>query len=166
MLNAALRYSVWLLILLFLFQVYQERAVKDKERYQSEMEVYKERLKCGPIVAIPIQQRFAVPVTFSTFHPAAETGSILNENMENGSTSEESDSDEERSAEKSMDVDASPAAESETDSGSRGQEPSVEGDGFELRIRDEDGAKVNAVEASNLDVRADDTNVEKPVGGE
>ncbi|PIA36054.1 hypothetical protein AQUCO_03400154v1 [Aquilegia coerulea] len=43
--------------------VYQERGVKDKERYQSEMQEYRERLKTGQVIsdAVPIQQRHAVP---------------------------------------------------------------------------------------------------------
>ncbi|KAF5192650.1 High mobility group b protein [Thalictrum thalictroides] len=43
--------------------VYQEKGVKDKERYQSELQEYRERLKTGQIIgdAVPIQQRHAVP---------------------------------------------------------------------------------------------------------
>ncbi|XP_057499636.1 high mobility group B protein 15-like [Actinidia eriantha] len=39
--------------------VYQDKAVKDKERYKTEMEDYKERLRTGQIIsnAVPIQQR-------------------------------------------------------------------------------------------------------------
>ncbi|XP_017189714.1 high mobility group B protein 15 isoform X2 [Malus domestica] len=39
--------------------VYQEKAVKDKERYRIEMEDYRERLKTGQVVsdAVPLQQR-------------------------------------------------------------------------------------------------------------
>ncbi|XAR48831.1 hypothetical protein NMG60_11031792, partial [Bertholletia excelsa] len=39
--------------------VYQDKAVKDKERYRIEMEIYKERLKAGEIIrsAIPLQQQ-------------------------------------------------------------------------------------------------------------
>ncbi|XP_021745861.1 high mobility group B protein 15-like isoform X2 [Chenopodium quinoa] len=40
--------------------VYQEKAIKDKERYRTEMEDYKERLRTNQVIsgAIPIQQRF------------------------------------------------------------------------------------------------------------
>ncbi|KAL5702648.1 hypothetical protein ACHQM5_027840 [Ranunculus cassubicifolius] len=43
--------------------VYQDKGVKDKERYQSEMQVYRDRLKSGQIIsdAVPIQQRHAEP---------------------------------------------------------------------------------------------------------
>ncbi|XP_057436621.1 high mobility group B protein 15-like [Lotus japonicus] len=39
--------------------VYQEKAIKDKERYQAEMEGYRERLKMGNVIsdAVPLQQR-------------------------------------------------------------------------------------------------------------
>lgn len=40
--------------------VYQEKAVKDKERYKVEMENYRERLRTGQVIsdAVPLQQRF------------------------------------------------------------------------------------------------------------
>lgn len=40
-------------------KVYQEKAVKDKERYKAEMEDYRERLKMGHVIsdAVPLQQR-------------------------------------------------------------------------------------------------------------
>ncbi|XP_021749149.1 high mobility group B protein 15-like isoform X2 [Chenopodium quinoa] len=40
--------------------VYQEKAIKDKERYRTEMEDYKERLRTNQVISgtIPIQQRF------------------------------------------------------------------------------------------------------------
>lgn len=39
--------------------VYQEKALKDKERYRSEMEDYRERLRTGQVIrdAVPLQQR-------------------------------------------------------------------------------------------------------------
>lgn len=43
--------------------VYQDKGLRDKERYQSEMQEYKERLRMGQIIsdAVPIQQRQAEP---------------------------------------------------------------------------------------------------------
>ncbi|GAV67683.1 HMG_box domain-containing protein/ARID domain-containing protein [Cephalotus follicularis] len=40
--------------------VYQEKALKDKERYRTEMEDYRERLRTGQVIsdAVPLQQRF------------------------------------------------------------------------------------------------------------
>ncbi|KAK7310300.1 hypothetical protein RJT34_07727 [Clitoria ternatea] len=43
--------------------VYQEKAVKDKERYRAEMENYREKLKMGQVIsdAVPLQQRLPEP---------------------------------------------------------------------------------------------------------
>ncbi|CAB4261470.1 unnamed protein product [Prunus armeniaca] len=48
--------------------VYQEKAVKDKERYRIEMEDYRERLKAGQVIsdAVPLQQRFPEANTCNT----------------------------------------------------------------------------------------------------
>ncbi|KAL0376918.1 UNVERIFIED_CONTAM: High mobility group B protein 15 [Sesamum calycinum] len=48
--------------------VYQEKALKDKERYKIEMEDYRERLRTGQIIrsAMPIQQRPPVPEANTT----------------------------------------------------------------------------------------------------
>ena len=45
--------------------VYQEKAVKDKERYKAEMEYYREKLKMGQVIsdAVPLQQRLPEPDT-------------------------------------------------------------------------------------------------------
>ncbi|TKY50596.1 High mobility group B protein 15 [Spatholobus suberectus] len=45
--------------------VYQEKAMKDKERYRAEMEDYRERLKMGQVIsdAVPLQQRLPEPDT-------------------------------------------------------------------------------------------------------
>ena len=46
-------------------KVYQEKAMKDKERYRVEMEDYREKLKMGPVIsdAVPLQQRLPEPDT-------------------------------------------------------------------------------------------------------
>ncbi|KAG9446444.1 hypothetical protein H6P81_012572 [Aristolochia fimbriata] len=75
--------------------VYQERGVKDKERYRSEMEEYRERLKAGPINAIPIQQRLVVPEASSTVDSDVKMemeGGLA----ENESSSEESESEDDK----------------------------------------------------------------------
>ncbi|KZV19956.1 HMG box protein with ARID/BRIGHT DNA-binding domain isoform 1 [Dorcoceras hygrometricum] len=43
--------------------VYQEKAYEDKERYKSEMEVYRERLRTGQVISnmLPIQQHPSIP---------------------------------------------------------------------------------------------------------
>ncbi|KAL2323856.1 hypothetical protein Fmac_022914 [Flemingia macrophylla] len=45
--------------------VYQEKAMKDKERYRAEMEDYRERLRLGQVIsdAVPLQQRLPEPDT-------------------------------------------------------------------------------------------------------
>ncbi|KAH6832622.1 HMG mobility box protein with ARID/BRIGHT DNA-binding domain-containing protein [Perilla frutescens var. hirtella] len=48
--------------------VYQEKALKDKERYKMEMEVYRERLRTGQITAstAPVQQHTPIPEVILT----------------------------------------------------------------------------------------------------
>ncbi|XP_068666862.1 high mobility group B protein 15-like [Aristolochia californica] len=75
--------------------VYQERGVKDKERYRSEMEEYRERLKAGPINAVPIQQLLVVPEASSTVDSDVKMemeGALA----ENETTSEESESEDDK----------------------------------------------------------------------
>ncbi|KAM7488774.1 hypothetical protein LguiB_026258 [Lonicera macranthoides] len=56
--------------------VYQEKAMKDKERYRTEMEDYRERLRLGQIIsnAVPIQQRSPVNITEPGEKIEAEVG--------------------------------------------------------------------------------------------
>ena len=44
-------------------KVYQEKAMKDKERYRAEMEDYREKQKMGQVIsdAVPLQQRLPEP---------------------------------------------------------------------------------------------------------
>ncbi|KMT14857.1 hypothetical protein BVRB_3g065800 [Beta vulgaris subsp. vulgaris] len=81
--------------------VYQEKAKKDKERYQMEMEDYKERQKVNQVIsdAIPIQQRFPdVDVEMMEVN-AKKEGTERNapetpDNESDSSKSEESEEDE------------------------------------------------------------------------
>ncbi|KAM6565418.1 hypothetical protein CsatA_024546 [Cannabis sativa] len=64
--------------------VYQEKAVKDKERYRREMEGYRERLRTGQVIshAIPLQQRFPEPrATITTTAAAAASTVEVNANI-------------------------------------------------------------------------------------
>lgn len=56
------------------FQVYQEKAFKDKERYRSEMEEYKERLRTDQVIsdAVPLQQRLPGQDVVNTVDEDAE----------------------------------------------------------------------------------------------
>ncbi|XP_068649268.1 high mobility group B protein 15-like [Aristolochia californica] len=90
--------------------VYQERGAKDKERYRSEMEEYRERQKAGPINAVPIQQCLVLPDASSTVDSAVrmEMESAL---AENESCSEESESEDEKIVdEKVSEVEVLPGA--------------------------------------------------------
>lgn len=121
--------------------VYQERGVKDKERYKSEMAVYRERLKTGQIIsnAVPLQQRPAEPVgemidvdSKMEIHEAD-----LAEADEVGSSSEDSSETEGKKSDES-DLETSPdVAGPATQSTGLAADPSIEGDGFELRRRDQ-----------------------------
>ncbi|KAJ6754623.1 HIGH MOBILITY GROUP B PROTEIN 15 [Salix purpurea] len=90
--------------------VYQERALRDKERYKIEMEGYRERLRTGKVItdAVPLQQW--IPGKDSEMVKASvrteETGEG---SLQNDSISSESDSeDDDRTAEKDLDMEASP----------------------------------------------------------
>lgn len=85
--------------------VYQEKAMKDKERYRVEMEYYRERLKMGQVIsdAVPLQQRLPDPNA-----DEAEGDSPLTpeESSSGGSDYEE---DNNKTAERGFDMDALPA---------------------------------------------------------
>ncbi|KAF8402100.1 hypothetical protein HHK36_013052 [Tetracentron sinense] len=84
--------------------VYQEQGVKDKERYKSEMEVYRERLKTGQIIsnAMPIQQRPFPPEVMVEVYAKIET--------EEGNISGKSDSEGEKTAGEDSEMETSPVA--------------------------------------------------------
>ncbi|XP_008813622.2 high mobility group B protein 15-like [Phoenix dactylifera] len=118
--------------------VYQERGLKDKERYRSEMAVYKERLQTGQIIsnAVPIQQRPAEPEgAAEDVHLKMETdeGALTlanqNDNSTKGSDSEEKNSDED------SEMETSPEVGGVTIESTSLADPSNEGDGFKLRTR-------------------------------
>lgn len=120
--------------------VYQERGLKDKERYRSEMVVYKERLKMGQVIsnAVPIQQRPAEPdVVMEDVDSKMEMdegdlpATNQNESSSDGSDSEGKMSGEDSETETSPEVGGTAA-----ESSSLVVEHSIEGVGFELRKRD------------------------------
>lgn len=88
---------------ILLSQVYQEKAVKDKERYRVEMEDYKERLKAHQVIsdAIPIQQRF--PVFDVEMVEANTKNGTERESPENESNFSKSDTGEEEEEEEDED---------------------------------------------------------------
>ncbi|KAJ8774090.1 hypothetical protein K2173_009521 [Erythroxylum novogranatense] len=104
--------------------VYQEKAMKDKERYRIEMEDYRERLRTGRVIsnAIPLQQW--LPEDLNTAEVGVrteETGGHSPHTPDNESISGESDSEDKNSEKESgtlglsadagnMDVDTSAEA--------------------------------------------------------
>ncbi|KAJ6424240.1 hypothetical protein OIU84_025093 [Salix udensis] len=90
--------------------VYQERALRDKERYKIEMEGYRERLRTGKVItdAVPLQQW--IPGKDSeTVKASVRTEETGEGSLQNDSISSESDSeDDDRTAEKDLDMEASP----------------------------------------------------------
>ena len=96
-------------------QVYQEKALKDKERYRIEMEDYRERLRTGQIITdvVPLQQRLPEPDV-----EMAEADMKLEETEagdspqipENDSSSGGSDFEDDKTADKDLDMEGSPVA--------------------------------------------------------
>lgn len=115
--------------------------MKDKERYRSEMVVYRERLQAGQVIsnAIPIQQRPAEPVGAITDMglKLEMDDSELPEGDENGSSSDDSSNTEGKKSDEESEPDTSPDVERlPTESTNLAPDPSTE-DMFELRRRDQ-----------------------------
>ncbi|KAB5516136.1 hypothetical protein DKX38_026784 [Salix brachista] len=95
--------------------VYQDKALKDKERYKIEMEGYRERLRTGKVItdAAPLQQWLPgkdsemVEVNVSTGGGSPQ----------NDCSYGESDSEDDRTAAKDLDMEASPVEGLGADSG-------------------------------------------------
>ncbi|KAL0456739.1 UNVERIFIED_CONTAM: High mobility group B protein 15 [Sesamum latifolium] len=102
-------------------QVYQEKALKDKERYKIEMEDYRERLRTGQIIrgAMPIQQRPPVPEANSTDlnsnlqFGGATPSAYTEENEMSSGKSDKSNLEEYESADKDSDFGEYPQADME-----------------------------------------------------
>ncbi|XP_061357944.1 high mobility group B protein 15-like [Gastrolobium bilobum] len=84
--------------------VYQEKAVKDKERYRAEMEDYRGKLKMGQIIsdAVPLQQRLPEPDT-DMLDAEADSPQTPEESSSGGS-----DYEDDKATEKDFDMDALP----------------------------------------------------------
>ncbi|XP_042514661.1 high mobility group B protein 15-like isoform X3 [Macadamia integrifolia] len=118
--------------------VYQEKGFKDKERYRSEMEVYRERQRTGIISdAVPIQQRYTVPdVAMVEAHPNMDAEGDSLQTIESETNSGLSVSEEEKTAGKDSEVEKSLVAGNGSESTNAAPSVSTEGDDFELRKRD------------------------------
>lgn len=95
-----------------MFQVYQEKALKDKERYKIEMEDYRERLRIGQVIsdAVPLQQRLPeqdANLVDADANIEENEGGDSPQTPDNESSGK-SDSEDDKTAEKDSDMDASP----------------------------------------------------------
>ncbi|XP_010274039.1 PREDICTED: high mobility group B protein 15-like isoform X2 [Nelumbo nucifera] len=112
--------------------VYQEQGIKDKERYRSEMEVYRERLRTGKTInnIVPIPHTCAVPKVMmeEDVKTGAEEGNSFH-TQESDSSSAEIDSEEEKSANKELEMEASPTEENVSESGTADPGTLAEDDG-------------------------------------
>ncbi|XP_014510925.1 high mobility group B protein 15 [Vigna radiata var. radiata] len=92
--------------------VYQEKAMKDKERYRAEMEDYREKLKMGQVIsdAVPLQQRLPeadadmLDVDLKTDEAEADSLQTPEESSSGGSDYE----DYSKTAERGFDMDSLP----------------------------------------------------------
>lgn len=94
--------------------VYQDKALKDKERYKMEMESYRERLRMGQVVsdAVPLQQRLPeldVDMADVDANPEETEEGNSPQTQDNESSTDKSFSEEDdKDTEKELDVEASP----------------------------------------------------------
>jgi hypothetical protein len=127
-------------------QVYQDKALKDKERYKIEMEGYRERLRTGKVIsdAVPLQQWLPGKDT-EMVEVNVSTGETGGGSPQNDSSSGESDS-EDKTAEKDLDMEASPLEGLGADSGDMDVETSAEVTPFKLLSKREENVKDEGVE--------------------
>lgn len=126
--------------------VYQDKALKDKERYKIEMEGYRERLRTGKVIsdAVPLQQWLPGKDT-EMVEVNVSTGETGGGSPQNDSSSGESDS-EDKTAEKDLDMEASPLEGLGADSGDMDVEASAEVTPFKLLSKREENVKDEGVE--------------------
>ncbi|KAE8725968.1 High mobility group B protein 15 [Hibiscus syriacus] len=89
-------------------RVYQDKALKDKERYRIEMEDYRERLRTGQVIsdAVPLQQRLPEPdveMTEADMKLDETEGGDSPETQEHNSSSDGSDSKDDKTRDKDLD---------------------------------------------------------------
>ncbi|KAF8388418.1 hypothetical protein HHK36_027087 [Tetracentron sinense] len=92
--------------------VYQEQGMKDRERYRSEMEEYRERLRKGQIISnvMPIQQRLAAPEV-TVMEADVKIGSGEGDSQQTRENDcGESDSDDEKTVDNGLEMETSPGA--------------------------------------------------------
>lgn len=140
-------------------QVYQEKALKDKERYRIEMEDYRERLKTGQVIsdAIPLQQRLpgADVDMVEVDTKLDETGGDSPQTPDNESSSGGSDFEDDKTAEKDTEMEESPGVGLGTETSNVDLEISAEEPAFELPKAEENAKDKNVENVSDDIVRND-----------
>lgn len=148
-------------------QVYQEKALKDKERYRIEMEEYRERLRTGQVIsdAIPLQQRHPeVDVDMAEADiKLDETGGDSPQTPENDSSSGGSEYEDDKTTEKDMDMEPSAEVGLTAETSNVGLETLAEEAAFQPK--GEENAGDNRVDKVDDDIFRNDL-VEKGGGGE
>ncbi|XP_062109154.1 high mobility group B protein 15 isoform X2 [Humulus lupulus] len=145
--------------------VYQEKAVKDKERYRREMEGYRERLRTGQVIshAVPLQQRFPEPHTTATTTTTTATVEV-NPNVDeteggdsqtlgNESCSSKSDSEVDVMVEKDSDIEEYQEIVMDTHSNIVGIQKITEGDELKKKSLPEQNVGDEGVEKEAAEVR-------------
>ncbi|OVA03641.1 ARID/BRIGHT DNA-binding domain [Macleaya cordata] len=135
--------------------VYQEKGLKDKERYRSEMEEYRERLK-GQVIsnAVPIQQRFAgreVEMEDADSKMEVEEGDSVQSIEYDHSSTSESETENEKTVENNSEMDVPvEAGNNGTESGNVApHEPVTKGGDLELEKRNEKVGQAIDVQGSS-----------------
>ncbi|KAM3756338.1 hypothetical protein ACB098_02G104200 [Castanea mollissima] len=151
--------------------VYQEKAVKDKERYRIEMEDYRERLRSGQVIsdAVPLQQR----LPGQDVNMEADAKIEENEGEESHLTpdhesSSKSEFEDDKTAEKDSDIEASLEVGVGAESSNVGMETSAEKD-FELQKREDDAGDDKAEvgdESEEILGNTESENIKEPVSGD
>lgn len=140
-------------------QVYQEKALKDKERYRIEMEDYRERLKTGQVIsdAIPLQQRLpgADVDMVEVDTKLDETGGDSPQTPDNESSSGGSDFEDDKTMEKDTEMEESPRVGLGTETSNVDLEISAQEPAFELP-KAEENAKDKNVENFTDDIVRND----------
>lgn len=140
-------------------QVYQEKALKDKERYRIEMEDYRERLKTGQVIsdAIPLQQRLpgADVDMVEVDTKLDETGGDSPQTPDNESSSGVSDFEDDKTVEKDTEMEESPGVGLGTETSNVDLEISAQEPAFELPKAEENAKDKNVENVSDDIVRND-----------
>lgn len=146
--------------------VYQEKAMKDKERYRIEMEDYREKLRTGQIIsdAVPLQQRLPEPdlnMVYADKNEETEGGESP-QTPDNDTSYVEGDSGEYKTEEKEEEEEEDEEEDSEEDASPQGignvdVNVFVEEEQCETRTAEEDVRKDSSMVGDDKEVYAGDS---------